>query len=71
MAGLFALTTATGTAGVYAHASVTFVEAGDVVRQGEVIGLSGSTGRSTAPHLHFEILRNNEPIDPMTILEQP
>ncbi len=60
-----------GYGSVYAHASVTFVEAGDVVRQGEVIGLSGSTGRSTAPHLHFEILRNNEPIDPMTILEQP
>ena len=56
---------------LYAHASVTFVTAGDLVRQNEVIALSGSTGRSTAPHLHFEILRNNEPVDPLTILDRP
>lgn len=59
-----------GYGSLYAHASVTFVAAGDLVRQNEVIALSGSTGRSTAPHLHFEILRNNEPVDPLTILDR-
>ena len=60
-----------GYTSLYAHASMTFVERGDMVRQNEVIALSGSTGRSTAPHLHFEVLRNNEPVDPLTILVQP
>lgn len=60
-----------GYGSLYAHASMTFVETGDLVRQNEVIALSGSTGRSTAPHLHFEILRHNQPVDPLTILEQP
>jgi murein DD-endopeptidase MepM/ murein hydrolase activator NlpD len=56
---------------LYAHASTTFVGTGDPVRQNEVIALSGSTGRSTAPHLHFEILKDNEPVDPLTILQLP
>lgn len=60
-----------GYTSLYAHASMTFVESGDLVRQNEVIALSGSTGRSTAPHLHFEVLRNNEPVDPLTILVRP
>ena len=60
-----------GYGSLYAHASMTFVDSGELVRQNEVIALSGSTGRSTAPHLHFEILRDNEPVDPLTILEQP
>lgn len=60
-----------GYTSLYAHASITFVESGDLVRQNEVIALSGSTGSSTAPHLHFEVLRNNEPVDPLTILGRP
>jgi len=56
---------------LYAHASQLLVEPGDLVRAGEVIGLTGSTGRSTAPHLHFEILRDGEPIDPLTLVRQP
>lgn len=60
-----------GYTSLYAHASMTFVESGDLVRQNEVIALSGSTGRSTAPHLHFEVLRNNKPVDPLTLLVQP
>ncbi|MFP3947450.1 MAG: M23 family metallopeptidase [Longimicrobiales bacterium] len=56
---------------VYAHAAETLVTAGQEVRVNEVIALSGSTGRSTAPHLHFEILLDGEPLDPLTLVEQP
>jgi murein DD-endopeptidase MepM/ murein hydrolase activator NlpD len=56
---------------LYAHASITFVERGQRVRRNEVIALTGSTGRSTAPHLHFEILTNGEPVDPLTLVQQP
>jgi len=56
---------------LYAHASTTFVESGQTVRRNEVIALTGSTGRSTAPHLHFEILMNGEPVDPLTLAAQP
>lgn len=55
----------------YAHASQLFVRQGQSVRRNEVIGLSGSTGRSTAPHLHFEILLEGETVDPMTLLRRP
>jgi murein DD-endopeptidase MepM/ murein hydrolase activator NlpD len=40
---------------LYGHLSELYVKAGDVVRQGEVIGRVGSTGLSTGPHLHFEL----------------
>lgn len=55
----------------YGHASYLAVERGQLVRQGEVIALSGSTGRSTAPHLHFEILRNGRPVDPLSMVDPP
>lgn len=56
---------------VYGHASETLVERGRRVRTNEVIALSGSTGRSTAPHLHFEIQREGEALDPLTLVQQP
>jgi murein DD-endopeptidase MepM/ murein hydrolase activator NlpD len=56
---------------LYAHASATLVELGQRVRRNEVIALSGSTGRSTAPHLHYEIILNGEPVDPLTLVRQP
>lgn len=55
----------------YAHASRTFVQLGRHVRRNEVIALSGSTGRSTAPHLHFEIVFEGEPVDPLSVVVRP
>ncbi len=56
---------------LYGHASDTSVELGEEVRKNEVIALSGSTGESTAPHLHFEILFEGEPVDPLELVRQP
>ena len=52
----------------YAHASRLLVKPDTLVAPGEVIAMSGSTGRSTGPHLHFEVLRNGEPADPRRYL---
>ena len=60
-----------GYTSLYGHASLTLVTRGQRVRRNEVIALSGSTGRSTAPHLHFEILLNGEAVDPLTLVNQP
>jgi len=43
------------------------MRAGAHVRQGDVIGYVGSTGRSTGPHLHYEVMRNGAQINPMTL----
>jgi murein DD-endopeptidase MepM/ murein hydrolase activator NlpD len=53
---------------VYAHLNVIMVREGEAVRQGQAIGGVGSTGRSTGPHLHFEIRHNDRPIDPIPLL---
>lgn len=52
----------------YAHLSHYFVEAGDGVKAGDVIGLSGDSGNTTGPHLHYEIRLNGTPVDPMKYL---
>ena len=49
---------------LYAHMSRSYVKTGDVVRQGQLIGLIGNTGRSTGPHLHFELHKGYRQIDP-------
>lgn len=60
-----------GIQSMYGHASQLFVSRGDRVEQHEVIALSGSTGISTAPHLHFEIRRDGEAVDPLEYVQQP
>lgn len=52
----------------YAHASNLFVAIGQSVRSAEVIGLTGNSGQSTAPHLHFEITQDGQPIDPLEVI---
>lgn len=54
----------------YAHNQRTLVTPGDTVQKGQAIALIGSTGRSTGPHLHFEVLRNGRAIDPMSFVRQ-
>lgn len=57
-----------GLTSLYAHLSEVQVVQGQGIRKGDILGLSGSTGRSTGPHLHFEVRKNGVPIDPMTLL---
>lgn len=49
---------------IYAHLSGVTVEPGQIVEEGDTIGFVGSTGRSTNPHLHYEVIRDGEPVDP-------
>ncbi len=48
----------------YAHCEKVLVKIGQVIRRGEPIALVGSTGMSTGPHVHFEVLRDNRPVNP-------
>ncbi|MBT9252108.1 MAG: M23 family metallopeptidase [Brockia lithotrophica] len=54
-----------GLSTLYAHLSQLFVKNGDNVKTGQLLGAVGSTGRSTGPHLHFEIRINGQPTDPL------
>lgn len=55
----------------YAHASKLLVRAGDIVKRGQRIALVGSSGRSTGPHLHFEVRVEDQAFDPLAYLRQP
>ena len=53
-----------GLATLYGHLSELLVKPNDVVKVGQVIAKSGNTGRSTGPHLHYEVRKDNTPINP-------
>jgi murein DD-endopeptidase MepM/ murein hydrolase activator NlpD len=61
---------ANGYTSKYAHLRAAFAVTGNLVKQGQQIGEVGSTGRSTSPHLHFEVSQNNSLINPLLILDQ-
>ena len=55
----------------YAHLQKSLVKVNQTIAAGEKIALLGTSGRSTGPHLHLEILKNNKNIDPLLFLESP
>ena len=54
----------------YAHSQELFVEVGDVVSRDDKLALVGSTGRSTGPHVHFEVYKNGRVVDPASYIRR-
>jgi murein DD-endopeptidase MepM/ murein hydrolase activator NlpD len=54
----------------YAHTKKNLIKIGDVVKKGQVIALMGSTGRSTGPHVHFEVYKYGRPVDPASYINR-
>lgn len=53
----------------YAHNAENLVNVGDTVKRGDLIARMGDTGRATGPNLHFEVLRDGRPVDPLTFIQ--
>ena len=62
------ITHADGHRSLYAHLDARKVAAGDTVRAGQVIALSGATGKVSGPHLHFEVRDGERPVDPASLI---
>lgn len=54
----------------YAHNKALTVKVGDIVKKGQVIALMGSSGRSTGPHVHFEVFKNGRVVDPASYIHR-
>jgi murein DD-endopeptidase MepM/ murein hydrolase activator NlpD len=54
----------------YAHNKQNIVNVGDVVKKGQVIALMGETGRSTGPHVHFEVYKHGRAVDPTSYIHR-
>jgi murein DD-endopeptidase MepM/ murein hydrolase activator NlpD len=54
----------------YAHNSENFVVPGEIVKKGQVIAAMGSSGRSTGPHVHFEVYKHGRTVDPATYIHK-
>ncbi len=54
----------------YAHCKENLVKVGDVVKKGQVVALMGSSGRSTGPHVHFEVFKHGRAVDPSTYIHR-
>lgn len=54
----------------YAHLARRYREVGNRVQQGDVIGIAGNTGRTTGPHLHFQLLLNNRRVTPLPYMRE-
>jgi murein DD-endopeptidase MepM/ murein hydrolase activator NlpD len=52
----------------YAHNQRGLVQVGETVTRGQPVALMGSTGRSTGPHVHFEVLKNGRQVNPLTFI---
>jgi murein DD-endopeptidase MepM/ murein hydrolase activator NlpD len=57
-----------GLSTIYCHLSQIFVSEGQDVQRGQAIGAAGATGDATGPHVHFQVMRNGNPVDPMGYL---
>jgi murein DD-endopeptidase MepM/ murein hydrolase activator NlpD len=54
----------------YAHNEKNLADLGTIVKKGEVIAQMGSSGRSTGPHVHFEVFKNGRTVDPATYIRR-
>ena len=56
---------------VYGHLSKILVKKGEWIEKGQIIGKLGSSGRSTGPHLHFEVWKGGKTINPLKLMMEP
>ncbi len=54
----------------YGHCKETLVEIGQLIKQGDIIGKVGSSGRSTGPHVHYEVIKNGQKLNPLKYVRQ-